>query len=98
MISADDLLEVVGVLERAELWYRLDGGWGIDALLGEETRERDDVDLVVDRAELDRYRTTLAAIGFEHDAEAQPGPPARFVLRHREGRRIDLHPVGFDER
>jgi lincosamide nucleotidyltransferase A/C/D/E len=95
VIAAGDLLEIVGALESAGIWYRLDGGWGIDALAGAETRPHDDVDVVVPRADLERCAAALA--GLAHDPEAWPGLPARLVLRDERGRRVDLHPVVFDE-
>src|SRR5260221_13746165 len=39
----------------------LEGGWGVDALLGEQIREHDDVDLVVDVADLPQLSELLAA-------------------------------------
>ena len=39
------LLAVVGLLEADGIDVWLDGGWGVDALLGQQTREHDDLDL-----------------------------------------------------
>jgi len=75
---------------------RLDGGWGVDALLGEQTREHSDVDLVLARRDLHAARTALAARGFAHDASAWPGLPARLVLRDPDGRQVDIHPIVRD--
>jgi lincosamide nucleotidyltransferase A/C/D/E len=36
----------------------LDGGWGVDALLGEQTRPHDDLDIVVEERHLLRLRAT----------------------------------------
>jgi lincosamide nucleotidyltransferase A/C/D/E len=72
----------------------LDGGWGVDALLGEETRPHDDVDLVVERMALPQVLETLGALGFQ---VAEDHAPVRVVLRSPPGRQIDLHPVTFAE-
>jgi hypothetical protein len=40
----------------------VDLGWGIDELLGEQTRQREDLDLVVTSAELDRVRAALERV------------------------------------
>jgi lincosamide nucleotidyltransferase A/C/D/E len=48
----------------------VDGGWSIDALLGETTREHSDVGLVIFLEEADLVRATLAAAdanGYEID-------------------------------
>jgi len=75
---------------------RLDGGWGVDALLGEQTREHDDVDLVIARHDAHKARTLLEPLGFEHDSTAVPGLPARLVLRDQSGRQVDLHLIVRD--
>src|SRR5947207_5395765 len=80
----------------APLEVRLDGGWGIDALLGEQTRPHSDVDVVVARRDLHAARTQLEARGFVHDTDARPGLPARLVLRDPRGRQIDVHPIVRD--
>lgn len=96
-MGADDVLAVLRVLDAAGVGYRLDGGWGVDALVGSETRQHLDLDLVVGRGDLRRIEETLAQLGFTPDAAAEPGLPARLVLRARDGRQVDLHPVVFDE-
>jgi lincosamide nucleotidyltransferase A/C/D/E len=98
MFAARDVLEVLDQLERAGLTVWLDGGWGVDALLGAQTRPHSDLDLVVARAEAAAIEGALAVIGFRPDRGAEPGPPARLVLVDGRGRQIDLHPVVFDER
>jgi len=75
------------------LW--LDGGWGVDALLGEQTREHGDLDIVVEQRHVDRVRDMLEADGFRN----VPRPdtrPCNFVLGHPDGRLIDFHVVTFD--
>ena len=75
----------------------MDGGWGVDALLGEETRPHADLDLALSKADLGRALSALAEAGFATNDEATPGLPARFVLREGDGRQVDLHPLAFDE-
>lgn len=96
-MRADDVLAVLRALDAAGVDYRLDGGWGVDALVGSETRPHLDLDLVVERGDLRHAQETLAALGFAHDAADEPGLPARLVLRSRDGRQVDLHPVVVDE-
>jgi lincosamide nucleotidyltransferase A/C/D/E len=95
MIAADvaavlDRLEAAGV----ERW--VDGGWGIDALLGRQTRPHSDLDIVVRREALAAAEAALAAAGFSHAPEEEPGLPARLVLRDQARRQVDVHPVVFD--
>ena len=73
---------------------RLDGGWGVDALLGEQTRPHDDLDLLVALDDVQRLREVLAARGFRL---TRGRPPTCFVLGDDRDRRVDVHPVVFDD-
>ncbi len=81
------------VLGAAGVPFWLDGGWGVDALLGKQTRTHDDLDLVIglDRAEL--AVAALAPLGFAISIDERP---TRLVLHGPGGKSIDLHTVTFD--
>lgn len=87
---------IVRRLEDAGIVTWFDGGWGVDALLGRESRSHADVDLVLDRGDLPRAIVVLREVGFREDTSAFPGRPARVVLA-RGFEVVDLHPVVFDE-
>ena len=95
-MTANEVLEVLGWLETAGIEVWVDGGWGVDALLGEETRPHSDLDLALDRDELERARQALEERGFEPDTSSKPGLPARLVMRDARGREVDFHPLIFD--
>jgi lincosamide nucleotidyltransferase A/C/D/E len=46
-VSADDVIEILDAFDRAGATVWLDGGWGVDALLGEERRRHDDLDVAI---------------------------------------------------
>jgi lincosamide nucleotidyltransferase A/C/D/E len=83
-------------LEDHAITVWIDGGWGIDALVGEQTRSHDDLDLVVAQDTLAAAASALRALDYRHDATAEPGLPARMVLVAPDRRQIDLHPVVLD--
>jgi lincosamide nucleotidyltransferase A/C/D/E len=95
-VTGADVLEVLEALRGAGVEVWLDGGWGVDALAGRETRAHSDVDLALDRDRLAAAREALEAAGFEHASTAKPGLPARLVMIDLEGREVDLHPLVFD--
>jgi len=76
-----------------ETW--VDGGWGVDALLCEQTREHDDLDVVIELAHAGRFETELSNAGYRRVAGEAP---KSFVLVDARGRQVDVHPVVFDER
>ena len=75
------------------LW--LDGGWGVDALLGAETRPHDDLDIVIEERHVLRLRELLESDGFS-DVPRPDTRPCNFVLGHPDGRLVDVHVVVFD--
>lgn len=93
-MTEDDLLEILYLLERSGVTVWLDGGWGVDALLAEQTREHDDVDLVVELVQVPSLIAALTSNGYELVAGS---PPTSFVLVDAVGRQVDVHPVAFDK-
>jgi hypothetical protein len=81
-----EVVRLLVVLEASGIEVWLDGGWGVDALLEEEVREHDDLDLVVALADAERLIATLRAVGYEHVAGC---PPMSFVLVDPAGRQVD---------
>jgi lincosamide nucleotidyltransferase A/C/D/E len=97
-MTAKDVTDVLDWLDRAGIRAYVDGGWGVDALIGEQTRRHADLDLALDRDGLDTARRALEEQGFKHDTTIEPGLPARLVLRDEQGRQVDFHPLLFDQR
>ncbi|MFG2819722.1 nucleotidyltransferase domain-containing protein [Kitasatospora sp. NPDC048365] len=91
-MTGDEVLEILDVLREAgaEVW--IGGGWGIDALLGEQTRPHADLDLMHRQEQEPAVLAALAAAGFRETLDWRP---VRFVLSHADGREIDLHPLAF---
>jgi lincosamide nucleotidyltransferase A/C/D/E len=63
-VDARDVLAVLDLLARAGVEAWVDGGWGVDALVGERTRPHSDLDLVVPLPALDAVLAALAAAGY----------------------------------
>lgn len=97
MMTESDVLEVLACLEAAGVGVWLDGGWGIDALVGRVSRPHDDLDVAIASEDVATAQEALGLLGFRHAREALPGLPARLVLRDAEGRQVDIHPLVFDE-
>jgi lincosamide nucleotidyltransferase A/C/D/E len=74
----------------ADVW--IGGGWGIDALLGTQTRAHRDLDLMHRHEQEPTVVATLAEAGF---TESLDWRPVRFVVADAQGREIDLHPLVF---
>jgi lincosamide nucleotidyltransferase A/C/D/E len=92
--AMDDVgvLAILDALRSRGIGAWVHGGWGIDALLGEQTREHDDLDLVVQVADWPRFIGALGALGYR---VAHGHPPTNTVLLDDAGRQVDVHPVRF---
>lgn len=89
-VEAHDVLDLLDALDEMAVRYWLDGGWGVDCLLGAQTRTHGDLDLVVSRSDLAGVRELLAARGFTVIRDLLP---TALALRDAAGREVDLHPV-----
>lgn len=100
MISSEsrgtDLSEVLGVLADlteagCSVWVA--GGWGIDALVGRQTREHRDLDLAVDATAQTVVVTVLERRGYRIQTDWRP---VRVELVSDSRGWVDLHPVIFE--
>jgi lincosamide nucleotidyltransferase A/C/D/E len=95
MMFAEDVIAIVQLLEQAHCPVWIDGGWGVDALLGQQTRPHTDLDLAIALTDVPRATDVLGEVlGY---GVAQDEMPTRLELRTAQDRRIDLHPLAFDE-
>ena len=72
----------------ARVW--IDGGWGVDALLGRQTRVHGDLDLGVARPDLELVVELLAGVGYA--VTDRRYEQVTVQLTAADGSRVDLHP------
>lgn len=92
-------VEVINVYKQLqengiEIW--IDGGWGIDVLLGEQTRSHNDLDIAVDHKNVDNLQSLLNFLGYKKK-EDKASTEWNFVLTDSSGHEIDIHVFEFDE-
>lgn len=90
MMSAEQVIETLAALTQVGISAWVDGGWGVDALIGEQTRDHGDLDLVIPIDSLPTCRGLLIDEGFRVERDWLP---TALAMRHSDGRGIDLHPV-----
>jgi lincosamide nucleotidyltransferase A/C/D/E len=93
MMTGHDVLRVLDALYVNGVSPVIEGGWGVDALLGRQNRTHLDVDLVI--AETERVATlgALDALGYDHVVTLAPG---RSTVNQPDGRTVDLHVIDAD--
>ena len=92
-MEARDVLQILSGLRDAGIRAYVAGGWGIDALIGEQSRAHADLDLAFNVEDEQRILLALGRAGFQMMTDERP---ARFVLQDGDGRKVDFHPVAFD--
>jgi lincosamide nucleotidyltransferase A/C/D/E len=104
-LSVADLQEIATVLDGAGGRWWLAGGWGIDALVGRQTRPHGDLDIVLEWSALEPALAALRSAGFAprrqnvgNTYHHVPGSlmPDREEMQDPAGRTVDLHPVHPD--
>ena len=98
-VTAGEVLALLRALEDAEVRYWLVGGWGVDALVGHQTRRHHDLDLVVDDFErcCTDAKAVLGKLGFNISRELHSATwmPDRWQVQDEELRVVDLLSIGW---
>jgi len=88
-----DVLNALAMLAARSASVWVGGGWGIDALLGQQTREHADLDLA---CRVEDEATILYALQEHGYRVVLDCRPTRVAMADDDGREVDLHPVRFD--
>ena len=89
----DEVFRVLDALAESGIPAWLEGGWGVDALIGRQTRAHRDVDLDIDESQEAEALSVLHRLGYEVETDWRPN---RVELVAAGGRWVDLHPLQFD--
>jgi len=96
MVSKTDATQIISYAEENGIDIWIDGGWGVDALLEEETRPHNDIDLFVEKSNSKRFIEILKEKGFAEVKEAYT-TISHTVWKDAKGRIIDLHIFELNE-
>lgn len=92
----NEVLKVYKKLESLNIKIWLDGGWGVDALLSQQSRDHKDLDIVVQQKDLKKLHHYFKE--FSYKQIARNGSSAwNYVVRNVDGLEIDVHVIEFDE-
>jgi lincosamide nucleotidyltransferase A/C/D/E len=86
-----EALRLLSALDGVGVAACVGGGWGVDALVGPQTREHSDLDLWVPASGLEGLFVAFADLGVDRIFPWQGDRPWNFVLHDGSSRRVDLH-------
>jgi len=92
-MTADAAVDLLQLLEKGGIEVWLDGGWAVDAALGEQTRPHKDLDIILRTSDLAQLRLLLERRGFRAQ---DGGTESNFVLADGSGGEVDVHAIAFD--
>ena len=95
MIS-QDVLAFCNAMQKLGIEIWIDGGWGVDALLGEQTRPHGDLDIVIQERDCQAAVRYLERQGFQELAR-DDSRACNFVMGNDEAKEVDFHVVVLDE-
>lgn len=93
-MASNDVVDFYSQLENLGIKIWVDGGWGVDALIGEQTRPHGDLDIALQQKDVPMVCEMLVAKGYK---EVKRDNEWNFVMEDDNGRRIDFHAFIFDE-
>jgi lincosamide nucleotidyltransferase A/C/D/E len=95
MMTSKDVVQLYTMLNDSGVEVWIDGGWGVDALLGAETRPHKDLDIAAQQKDIPKLRELLEAKAYK-DIPQDDTSPWNFVLGDGRGREVDVHVIAFD--
>jgi len=106
MITTQDIIWIIELLHKNGILIWLTGGWGIDALLGYQNRDHKDLDILLQRDDLQKANCLFINNGYfikeiwseNHPIIDQFGNQidTAFVLHDSSGREIDIHAFHYE--
>jgi lincosamide nucleotidyltransferase A/C/D/E len=95
-MTGRDVVDFLELCSQNSVDVWIDGGWGVDALLGEQTRPHLDLDIALRHADVPKLRVLLEARGYR-DVLRDDTRDCNFVMSDAEGHVVDFHSFTFDE-
>ena len=93
-MTGADVVDIYTQLENNGIKIWVDGGWGVDALMGKQLRDHLDLDIAMEWKDVPRLREFFAAKGYKQVREDSKW---NFVLGDEKGHEVDVHAFIYDE-
>ena len=107
MVSAEDIIQIHTLFQYHSISMWVNGGWGVDMLLGEQTRPHKDLDFLLDVKDVPMACAILGHQGYVLNWLWEENRwiwtldamyiPTGFVMEDPFGRQMDIHAVWFDD-
>lgn len=96
-MTGEEVSNLYNDLERLGITIWIDGGWGVDALLGKQTRPHRDLDIAIQEKDVPEFRELMESRGYK-DIRLKDAKLWNFVLGDSIGHEVDAHVIELDEK
>ncbi len=96
-ITSKEVIDLYTSLEKMGIKIWIDGGWSVDALLGEQIREHSDLDIAIQHKDLPKFREYMELRGYK-ELERDEDKKWNFILGNEKGYEVDVHAFHFDNK
>ena len=94
-MEATDVISIYETCQKNDLIIWIDGGWGVDALLGYQSRPHKDLDIAIQEKDVSKLRELLQGKGYG-EIKLEIARSHNFVLGDKKGHEIDIHVIVLD--
>lgn len=95
-MKSTDVLAIYNSTKESGVRIWIDGGWCVDALLGEQTREHPDLDLAMSRKDEAKLKRLLESMGYRQE-QRNDSTAWNYVLKNDNQCQVDIHVFEFDD-
>lgn len=96
MMNEGDVINLLKTIEQIGIDIWIDGGWGVDALLGRQTRPHNDIDIFVQKKDSALFTEMLISNDYM-EIPMEYTTSDHTVWRNQDDHIIDLHFFEFSE-
>ncbi len=93
-MTMNDVTKFYNALKNIDVKVWIDGGWGVDALIGSQTRPHEDLDIAIELKNVEKTLKLLRAEGYQ---EIRRESKWNFVFGDDVGHEIDFHVFIFND-
>ncbi len=96
MINKEDTVDLLKIAEHIGVEVWIDGGWGVDALVGYQTRPHNDIDIFIQKKDAAAFTGMLYSKGYR-ETPMEYTSEAHTAWCDDYDRIVDLHLFEFEE-
>ena len=96
MTNELDVVDLLRAIERLDVTVWIGGGWGVDALVGSQTRQHNDIDVYIEKRNADDFIRMLTSKGYL-EVKMEYTSESHTVWQNSSNHIVDLHLIEFKE-